>query len=114
VRRWCRRWIEDALADRQPTGKSLEGSTGRLLGLLERQRLSACWATRIGMEWRAPSGPIVGTDVAPEFTPKQNSELTGNGGRTVDDAIHLEIGDKHVADDDWADTCIRARACIRL
>jgi hypothetical protein len=55
----------------------------------------------------------VGVDAAPELIPKRNSEPIVNRGRIADDATRLEIGDKHVADDDRADTCIRPRACIR-
>ena len=38
----------------------------------------------------------VGAGVAPEFPPKQNYELIGNGGRTADDAASPEIGDMQV------------------
>ena len=38
-----------------------------------------------------------GTSVAPGFTPKRNSELSGNRGRRPHDAVRLEIGEKHVA-----------------
>jgi hypothetical protein len=38
----------------------------------------------------------VGASVAPEFTPKRNSELIGNRGRSVDDAVRPAIGDNQV------------------
>ena len=51
-----------------------------------------------------------GAGVAPEFRPKQNSALVGHNGWMVDDAPCPEIGDKHVARESQADTCLRARA----
>jgi len=43
------------------------------------------------------SGRLTGTSVAPEFTPKHNSELSNNRGRRPHDAVRLEIGEKRVA-----------------
>jgi len=39
------------------------------------------------------SGRLNGTSLAPEFTPKHNSELSDDRGRRPHDAVRLEIGD---------------------
>ena len=39
------------------------------------------------------SGRLNGTSLAPEFTPKHNSELSDNRGRRPHDAVRLEIGE---------------------
>ncbi len=39
-------------------------------------------------------GRTVGAGVAPEFMPKRNCGLIRNRGRTVDDAVRLEIGEQ--------------------
>jgi hypothetical protein len=57
-------------------------------------RVLAGGASEANQQARIP--PHVGAGVAPEFPPKQNYELIGNGGRTADDAASLEIGDMQV------------------
>ena len=51
--------------------------------------------------------------VRPAVTGKQGRALMPLEASTVIDDESWEIGDKHVAYDDWADTCLRVRAPIR-
>ena len=78
------------------TGKSSERSSWRLLGHESDSAavLAAGTSHAIG---KRLCGRIVGTSVAPEFTPKHNSELSDNRGRRPHDAVRLEFGEEQVA-----------------
>ena len=96
-----------SVSSSQPTSGEVAAWSG------QRQCRGVCWAGTGDAIGKRVRPRIVGVDAAPEFIPKRNSESIVNRGRIADDATRLEIGDKRVADHDWADTCLRARACIR-
>jgi hypothetical protein len=75
----------------RPTQKGFERSIGWLLGLGERQRAIRLLVGASQLIGKCPRGRIVGTCVAREFVPKQNSEQGGNDGRPADQAARLQI-----------------------
>lgn len=58
-------------------------------------------------------GHIVGAGVAPEFMPKRNSALIGNGGRAIDDSARLEIGEEEGADPAQVGSCFVGAVVLR-
>lgn len=77
----------------------------------ERQRGGAWPGTSQAIGKRL-SGRLNDTSVAPEFTPKRNSELSDNRDRRPHDAVRLEIGEERVADQERTDTCFCAGAGV--
>jgi hypothetical protein len=80
----------------RPTGKSSERSSWHLLGHESGSAAVVAAGTSRAIGKRL-SRRLNGTSVAPEFTPKRNSELSDNRGRRPHDAVRLEIGDKEVS-----------------